>query len=419
MKSKRMNRREWLQDSAALAFATGGGLISAVSLVGCKSSRRSAAPALNWTPLLSPVPAGSIAPRVTSLPGDTAVLTWLEPHEDRTSTLAFCVWRGASWSTPGTIASGQTFSRDQAAAPGIIGLSTKTWIAYWSQRASSEQDSGNEIALYMAVSTDSGASWTSPILVSRAAAQPGEDNAYASGVALNDAQARLIWLDGSNWQTQKRVQLMSRIVAVDGQLSEPRVLDDDTCTCCSTSIVETSQGLLAAYRGHTPQDIRDISVVRTVAGGWSRPSVPNPDHWRIQACPVNGPHLAARGARVAVVWFSAPQDQAAVQLAFSQNSGADFGAAVRLASGQVVGRAQAVLLEDASAVAFWLQNEAGAARLLVRRVTGDGSMGALQELARGANFGFPHVARTKTGIVVTWAERNPTSQVHTGILRTA
>lgn len=417
MKSKRMNRREWLQNSSALAFATGGGLISAASLVGCTPSLRSAAPARTWTALPSPAPVGSIAPRVTSLPGDTAVLTWLEPHEDRTSTLAFSVWRGASWSTPGTIASGQLFSRDQAAAPGIIGLSAKTWIAYWSQRASADQDSGNEIALYMAISTDRGANWTSPILVNRATVQPGEDNAYASGVALNEKQAQMVWLDGSNWKTQQRVQLMSRIVAADGQLSEPRVLDEDTCTCCSTSIVETSQGLLAAYRGHTPQDIRDISVVRTTAGGWSRPNVPNPDHWRIQACPINGPHLAARGARVAVVWFSAPQDQAAVQMAFSRNSGGDFGPAVRLASGQVVGRAQAVLLEDASALGFWLQNEGGAARLLVRRVTGDGSMDAPQELARGANFGFPHVASISREILVAWPERNPTSQVHTGILR--
>ena len=417
MKSKKMNRREWLQNSSALAFATGGGLISAASLGGCKSSLRSTAPALTWTPLLSPAPAGSIAPRVTSLPGDTAVMTWLEPREDRTSTLVFSVWRGASWSTPGTIASGQTFSRDQAAAPGIIGLSAKTWIAYWSQRASTDQDSGNEIALYMAISTDSGANWTSPILVNRAAAQPGEDNAYASGVALNEKQARLIWLDGSNWKTQQRVRLMTRIVAADGQLSELSVLDDDTCTCCSTSIVETSQGLLAAYRGHTPQDVRDISVVRTVSGGWSQPAVPNPDHWRIQACPVNGPHLAGRGERVAVVWFSAPQDQALVQIAFSRNAGTDFGPAYRLASGQVVGRAQAILLEDASALAFWLQNEGGAARLLVRRVTGDGSMDAPQELARGANFGFPHVASIGRGILVTWPERNPTSEVHTGILR--
>jgi hypothetical protein len=418
MKSQRMNRREWLQNSAALALTAGGSLISAASIAGCKSSAKSAA-GFAWTPLVSPAPSGSIAPRVTSLPGDAAVLTWLEPHQDRSSTLAFSVWRGTSWSTPSTIATGQPFSRDQAAAPGIIGLSARTWITYWSQRASTDQDSGNEIALYMAVSSDSGANWTSPVLVNRAAAQPGEDNAYASGVALNEKQAQMVWLDGSNWKTQQRVQLMTRIVTADGQVLESSVLDDDTCTCCSTSIMETSQGLLAAYRGHTPQDIRDISVVRTVAGGWSRPAVPNPDHWHIQACPVNGPHLAAQGERIAMVWFSAPQDQASVQIAFSRNAGADFGPAYRLASGQVVGRAQAVLLEDASALAFWLQNEGGAARLLAQRVTETGSMDVPQELARGLNFGFPHVARTGRGILVTWPERNPTSQVHTGILRRA
>jgi len=45
-------------------------------------------------------------------------------------------------------------------------------------------------------------------------------------------------------------------------------------------------------------------------------------------------------------------------------------------------------------------------------------MGAPLELARGTNFGYPHPARTAAGIVVTWSERNPGSQVHAGLLQT-
>jgi hypothetical protein len=38
---------------------------------------------------------------------------------------------------------------------------------------------------------------------------------------------------------------------------------------------------------------------------------------------------------------------------------------------------------------------------------------------RGANLGYPHAARANSGIIVAWAERNPTSQVHAGFLESA
>jgi hypothetical protein len=41
------------------------------------------------------------------------------------------------------------------------------------------------------------------------------------------------------------------------------------------------------------------------------------DNWKIDACPVNGPAIAATGRRVAVAWFTAANDTARVKLAFS------------------------------------------------------------------------------------------------------
>ena len=32
------------------------------------------------------------------------------------------------------------------------------------------------------------------------------------------------------------------------------------------------------------------------------------DGWKIAACPVNGPAVAANGKRVALAWFTAPND---------------------------------------------------------------------------------------------------------------
>ena len=417
MKRRELTRRQLLQNSAAFGTAMLAGSV-ARGFVGCSSTRSVSLEAGKWRELSSPAPTGSISPRVTAQPDTSAVLSWLEPQEERKASLRFSILRDARWSQPGTIASGLAFSRDQASAPGVIGLSPSNLIAYWSQRVSTDQQSTNEIALYMAVSNDGGAHWAAPMLVNRAAAQPGEDNAYASAVGLSDQRAQFVWLDGRDWEKSRRVQLMSRVVSADGQISETRLLDADTCTCCSTAMARTPSGLLAAYRGHNSRDIRDISLVRSVGSGWSEPHIPRPDDWHIEACPVNGPHLDAHENHTALIWFTAPQDQPAVKLAFSHDGGARFAPAVRLDTGKGVGRAQVVVLRDGSAVGIWLESEGAAARLVARRIREDASMGATLELARGTNFGYPHAARTAGGIVVTWSERNPASHVHAGLLQT-
>ena len=416
MKRERTTRRELLKKSAAFGTAALAGS-AGWGMIGCGALRHAELEVGKWQRLASPAPKGSICPRITSRPDGNAVLSWLEPLEDRKANLRLAIWRGANWSEPATIAANLAFSRDQAAAPGVIGLSNTNLLAYWSQRVSPNQQAPNEIALYMAVSKDGGVRWSEPILVNRAAAQPGEDNAYASGVALDGQSAQLVWLDGREWEKSKRVQLMSRVANTDGQLSEIHLLDPDTCTCCSTTLAKTSKGLLAAYRGHNDANIRDISLVRTVAAGWSQPGIPNADGWHIEACPVNGPHLDARDEHIALVWFTAAQDQPTVKLAFSPDGGAQFTSPVRLDTARAIGRAQVALLSDGSAVGLWLESDAGGTRLAARRVRMDGRMGGALELARGENFGYPHMAKTAVGILVAWTERNPTSQVHVGLLQ--
>src|SRR5260370_16938920 len=155
---------------------------------------------------------------------------------------------------------------------------------------------------------------SSPALVNRPPAQPGEDNAYASAAALNDSDAAFIWIDGRNWENDKRVQLMSRTVRADGAMSEVSLLDPDTCTCCSTALVRTGSGLLAAYRGHTPENIRDISVIQNRAGAWSQPPVVHPDFCHIDACPVNGPHLDTNRPQTSFLSFSPPHDPPPLKL---------------------------------------------------------------------------------------------------------
>jgi hypothetical protein len=418
MKKIDFTRRQLLQASAALGFAAAAPF-SIAGLAGC-GSKATTINVDGWRELPAPVPVGSITPRVTAREDGGAILSWLEPKDDGTAAFRFSLRRDGAWSQRTTIAQGHRFSRDRASAPGVVALSKRNLIAYWSQKPATTDPSTNAIELYMATSTDGGEHWSAPTLVNRAAAQPGEDNGYASAAAMNSAQAVLIWLDGRNWDTEKRVQLMSRTVHADGAMSEVSLLDPDTCTCCSTALVRTSSGLLAAYRGHTPENIRDISLIQDAGGAWSPPRIVHPDHWHIEACPVNGPHLDTDGKRTALIWFSAPQDQPAVKLAFSGDGGATFAAPLRIDTGTALGRAQVVLLKPRSAVAFWLENESGTARLLARHVRNNTLLEEPIEISRGGNLGYPHAASADEGILLAWPEKDKdsVSRVRVGLLKT-
>jgi hypothetical protein len=420
MKKLEMTRRQLFQASAAMSLAAAVPF-SFAGLAGCNALTAWRITSKNWRELVPPVPVGSLTPRVSAKDDGSIILSWLEPHDDGTATFRFSLWRNGTWTQPAIIARGFLFSRDRASAPGVIALSDRNLIAYWSQRPSLNATSTNEITLYLAISTDGGEHWSSPVLLNRASAQTGEDNGYVSAVAVSDTTATLIWLDGRNWETARRVQLMSRTVDSNGTMSDTTLLDADTCTCCSTVLVRTNSGLLAAYRGHTPENIRDISLIRRAAGTWSQPRIVQPDHWHIEACPVNGPHLDTDGARTALIWFSAPQDQPAVKAAFSEDGGVTFSPPMHLDTGKALGRAQIVLLPSRSAVAFWLENESGVARILARQIHNNSSLDEPFELSRGRNIGYPHAARATEGILLTWAEKDKdaVSRVHVGLLKTA
>ena len=384
--------------------------------VGCSFSHSRASTLQAPREISSPTLSRAMSPRVTATRDGAAVLTWLEPKGDTTAALRYSFWQNQAWTASGTVVADQPFSRHPSESPGIIALSEKNLIAYWSQRPPHQNAATNEVDVYFSISTDRGQRWTSPTLANTPGT--GEESSYPSAAALDSTRASLIWLDGTNWKKEKRVSLMSRTVQSDGSASQATVVDPDTCTCCPTSLVHADSGLVAAYRAHTPANIRDISVLQNAQGRWSEPRVPHADNWHFAGCPVNGPNLDAEGSRVALVWFSAPQDQAEVKLAFSHDGGASFRSPVRIDEGNVVGRAQVVLLPGHASVVFWVEHKPDATRLLGRRVRDDNSLDPPFEITRGTGLGYPHATRAGDKVFVTWAEEAPVAQIHIAVMRT-
>jgi hypothetical protein len=117
---------------------------------------------------------------------------------------------------------------------------------------------------------------------------------------------------------------MSAVVSSSGTVSNESTVDDDVCTCCPTALIHTPKGLMAAYRNHTSDEIRDIDTVREVSGRWQSGTSLHYDNWHINGCPVNRLSIAANKDSVVAAWFTGKEDRASGQIAFSSDSGASF-----------------------------------------------------------------------------------------------
>jgi hypothetical protein len=193
------------------------------------------------------------------------------------------------------------------------------------------------------------------------------------------------------------------------------LLDGRACDCCQTSAAVTSDGPIVVYRDRSPDEIRDIYIVRRVGGKWTEPAAIHDDGWKINACPVNGPAVDARGAGLAVAWFTAAHNSPQVKVAFSSDAGASFGAPVRLDGGAPAGRVDLALLPDGSALVSWIERVGGdTAAVQARRVMPNGKASAPITIAASSAArasGFPRMAVSRDYVLFAWTQPGRPSAV--------
>lgn len=173
-------------------------------------------------------------------------------------------------------------------------------------------------------------------------------------------------------------------------------------------ILRPPDGPIVAYRDHESDEIRDISVVAFKNGKWSHLRPVHRDRWRINACPVNGPALAASGNRVAVAWYTSADEKPRVYAAFSGDGGATFGTPARIDSGMPLGRVAVVLLSDGGAIVSWIEKkQTGGGEILVRRVSADGRVTGAQRVSSvdtARKTGFPKMVLHGTSLILAWTD---------------
>lgn len=347
-------------------------------------------------------------------------LTWIDPLPDKLHALRFARLDTGAWTPPRTIATGNNWFVNWADHPSISALADGTLVAHWLVNNPGKSGSYG-YGIRIARSTDRGETWRE---VFKAGLDNGSD--YSGFVALLP-EARgfsAVYLHpaapapaapaGGHEVEHTKVLRLARFGA-DASLVSDTIVDPDVCTCCNTSMAQTADGPIAAYRDHQGE-VRDISVVRFVKGAWTAPATVHADDWKINACPTNGPVLAAKDRRVAIGWFTAAGKVGRVRLAFSADAGATFAAPVQVDGGKPMGWPGLVMLEDGSAVVSWLESlTGGEGEVRLRRVWPDGRLGEVTVVSparAGRSSGIPQLARAGNRLVVAWrADRVVTALV--------
>jgi hypothetical protein len=356
-------------------------------------------PVLTVQPLPSPAGADSSEPQFT-VQGDRVILSWLEGEER--STLKFAERTASGWSAPRSVYSSDEIYVNAYDVPSVRALADGTLAAHWTEKNGPNPEAST---VRLSWSKDQGRTWSAPVSPHHDGTQT--QHGFVTLFQAPGAGLGLVWLDGRATDPEKAggdMALRASIHAPDGKQLRETVLDPRACECCSTSAATTSEGVIVAYRDRSADEVRDIYVTRLTGSAWSAPTLVHQDGWQINACPINGPSVSARGRDVAVAWFTAKGDQGQAFVAFSRDAGRTFGPAVRVDDARSFGRLGVHLLADGSAAVSWIEFVNSAAQLRVRTVTPNGVRSPAAIVSEDPDTRSPKFAGNARELLSAWTE---------------
>jgi BNR repeat-like domain len=366
----------------------------------------------------NPAAPGSISPNITETPDARVVLSWIEPGKDNLA-LRFSIRADHGWSTPQTVVARENFDKYAEAPSWVSMLPNGALIAVWAEELpTKEKWPGNY--LYAAVSRDLGKSWSQPAVIH--SDRSNSEHSFASLAVLDDNHANIVWLDARDYTAKHKYRLMSAVISSAGSVENEETIDDDVCTCCPTALARTPQGLIAAYRDHTSEEIRDIYSARKEGGHWQSPHPVHRDGWHINACPVNGPALASRGNEVVAAWFTGAEEPGAVRVAFSQDGGATFAPAITMdsphAGHKPTGRPALTLLNSGEALISWIRHTQNGGELVAARLQAKNQSSSPLLVASGTTqaLGYPRMQALGSKVLLSWGGAGETKEISTALI---
>ena len=410
--------------AAVITFGCNRGATNSSAIQSAPASPPVVMPALTIRENDSPAGSDSREPELSVTPdGRRVLLSWVEKIGEKRYALRFAARDAQGWSEVRTVAEGQNWFINWADFPSVIELADGSLAAHWLVK------SGPGTYAYdvnISRSSDGGKTWGKAIIPHTDGTQT--EHGFVSLIPLPDGRLGVSWVDGRALHGMKEdaeehegplpVSMALRYAAIDasGKISDEAVLDERICECCQTSAALTTEGPLIVYRDRSESEVRDNYFVRRQGENWSAPRPVGVDNWEISGCPVNGPSVAADGRSVAAAWFTEEGNDPRVQVAFSADAGATFGAPTRVDDGEVMGRIDVVMLADGSALVCWMSGTKEKGANKVRRVRPDGALGPVaiiseSDISRAS--GFPRMARLGDTVHFAWTQFGKPSRLRT------
>ncbi|MFL2554971.1 MAG: sialidase family protein [Candidatus Rariloculaceae bacterium] len=395
-------------------------LISAVLLMaGCE---RAPPEPLTFYEVANPAGEGSAQQRLSVGGGGDVVMSWLEPGTEGHA-LKYAIMVTDGWSESQTVVTGDNLFVNWADTPSVVKISDNLWAAHWGVYQAESYFAFNAI---VALSVD-GSAWREPFLLH----QDGTESEHGFVTLFSqEGSVGAVWLDGRNYivdgeflyQDHNGNVLGTALHYAQFSSSGNRLksfeLDEIACDCCLPVIAQSSDGFVLAYRDRSLEERRDIVVRRMSGGNWQDAVLVGADNWIIEACPINGPAIAADGDSVAVAWFSATNNEPYVRLALSADAGKSFGEPIEIDADGSFGHVDLVLTDEGDAIVSWLRSDADRVAITLRRITAEGLVGEAQTVAHidiGRPADFPQMVKVGRQLVFAWSDFDGNGKVRTAV----
>jgi len=358
---------------------------------------------------------GSRYPHLTKTESDGLLVSWFEPVDSTIFGLFWSEFSNNEWSVKSLIYSSDDFFINWADFPSIFELNDSTLVSHWLEMSGKNTYDYDVKVIY---STDRGKTWSEPILPHRDGKHV--EHGFVSFYKNETHELEMVWLDGREMagghghESAGDMNLYTTSFDRYFKQGDDISMDAMVCECCPTTAVQLEKVTIVAYRDRTPSEVRNINILRKVNGEWENPYPVNEDGWIIPGCPVNGPKLAEKNGKVAIAWFTAPDGESQMNVAFSNNQGKTFSDPIRVDAGQSQGRVDLEWLDEKTVVASWLDAKEEYSSIVYRKIETNGTLSKIsyvESLGGGRGIGYPQFELLEDKILFMWTDPLEKNQI--------
>ncbi|MCW9706182.1 sialidase family protein [Fodinibius salsisoli] len=358
----------------------------------------------------NPAGPGSKYPHLASS-GDTLYMSWMETNTDSNHTyLLYASYTNGQWSPAETIAQSSSWFVNWADYPSVIVDTHGPVAAHWLNKKT-----GGTYAYDVSIAFRNPQSpkWSSSLTPH--ADSTATEHGFVSMIPWDYDSILAVWLDGRRsaqrdedeyYDLSKAMTLRGALISTSGSVEKRFLIDDSVCDCCQTALVKTAGGALVAYRNRTGDEIRDIYFSRFNGESWSKGVAVHNDGWKIGACPVNGPVLAARDSLVAIAWPTSANKQPKVKAALSTDGGSSFSQPVSINNEKSAGRVD-IALDGDRAYVSWLAEGDHLGALNLRTIDKNLKPSIIftaDSINASRKSGFPQLEILNDNIILGWTD---------------